>query len=108
MAGKHANKEDSEHAQAQQGEEELHGDPLDTAVSSAGEHQIAERNSEHNSAIPEADNGGHSRSAAAHLGGHTHDHTKPTGDQRGIINAEEFPREPPREVGRVGKQHRRQ
>jgi hypothetical protein len=99
MAGTRANK--------QQSEEKMHGDPLDKAVESAGERETSEPG-ESNSAIPEAENGGHARSAAAHLGGHVHGHTKPTGDQRAIINAEEFPREPPREVGRVGKQHRRQ
>ncbi len=91
-------------ANKQKNEEKMHGDPLEEAVSSAGEHQTSERNS----AIPEADNGGHARSQAAHLGGHAHDHTKPTGDQRGIIKAEEFPREPPQEVSRAGKNHRRQ
>jgi hypothetical protein len=97
MAGKRANK--------QQAEEKMHGDPLDGAVESAGE--SGER-SQSSSAIPEAENGGHARSAAAHLGGNVHGHTKPTGDQRGIIKAEEFPREPPRDVRRAGKQHRGQ
>lgn len=104
MSGTRANK--------QQGEEKIHGDQLDNAVASAGEHETGERqtteSSQSTSAIPEADNGGHPRSPAAHLGGQVHDHTKPTGDQRGIINAEEFPRQPPRDVGRVGKQHRGQ
>jgi hypothetical protein len=112
MAGKHSKNHETDHAEKQHGEEKLHGDPLEEAVSSAGEHDSGERNSERsserNSAIPDADNGGHARSAAAHLGGNVHGHTKPTGDQRGIIKAEEFPREPPREVGRVGKDHRRQ
>lgn len=98
------NSEHDQPAEKQDGEEKMHGDALDRAVSSAGEHETGERNS----AIPDADNGGHARSAAAHLGGNVHGHTKPTGDQRGIIKAEEFPREPPQEVGRAGKQHRRQ
>ena len=130
MTGNHAKNKDTEHAQKQDGEEKLHGDPLDETGSTSSEHQRgqrsssrtggssrgAERNSarssgataEHNSAIPAADNGGHARSAAAHLGGDVHGHTKPTVDQRAIIEAEEFPREPPRDAGRSGKQHRRQ
>ena len=91
------------HANKQEGEEKMHGDALDRAVSSAGEHDT-----EQNSAIPAPDDGGHARSPAAHLSHHVHDKTKPAGDQRGIIEAREFPRQPPQEVGRVGKQHRRQ
>ena len=92
MSGTRANK--------QQNEEKMHGDPLETAVSSAGEHERAEQNS----AIPAAEDGGHVRSQAAHLGHHVHDHTKPAGDLRNYQDE----REPPQEVGRVGKQHRRQ
>jgi hypothetical protein len=58
-------------------------------------------------AIPAADSGGHDRSAAAHLGGTVHDHTKPAGDLRKSIDAVE-PRQPPQEVSRIGKDHRRQ
>lgn len=57
------------------------------------------------SAIPEPDNGGHSRSAAAHLGGTVHDHTKPAGNLRHGAAPGEL-REPPMVVERVGKQHR--
>ena len=91
------------HAERQQSEEKIHGDALDTAVSSAGEHEVRDV-SARQSAIPNPDDGGHARSQAAHLGGHTHDHTKPVGDLRKY----EAEREPPQEVGRVGKEHRRQ
>lgn len=115
--------ENKSHAEKQAGEEKLHGDALDTAVSSAGEHGSEKRESgehksgEHRSkessskesstnqsAIPAPDNGGHARSQAAHLGGHTHDHTRPVGDMRKY----ETEREPPQEVSRAGKEYRRQ
>ena len=87
-------------AKKQQSEEKLHGDPLNAAVSSAGEQETRE----HNSAIPPAEEGGHPRSQAAHLGSHIHDHTKPVGDMRKY----EAEREPPQEVSRAGKAYRRQ
>lgn len=105
--------ENKSHAQKQAGEEKLHGDALDTAVSSAGKHGSEEQGSgEHRSkessakqsSIPAPDNGAHARSQAAHLGGHTHDHTKPVGDMRKY----EAEREPPQEVSRAGKEHQRQ
>ena len=97
------------HAEKQSGEEKIHGDALETAVSSAGEHSSAsEHESQHSdakrSAIPAPDDGGHARSQAAHLGGHTHDHTKPVGDMRKY----EAEREPPKDVSRAGKEYRRQ
>lgn len=111
MARKQA--ENKPHAEKQQGEEKIHGDALDAAVSSAGEHGSGEHGSSkhrstdsnaHQSAIPAPDDGGHSRSQAAHLGGHAHDHTKPVGDMRKY----EAEREPPQEVSRAGKEYRRQ
>lgn len=100
--------ENKPHAEQQRGEEKLHGDALDAAVSSAGEHDSQDSRSQgsntQQSAIPAPDNGGHARSQAAHLGGHTHDHTKPVGDMRKY----EAEREPPQEVSRAGKDYRRQ
>lgn len=95
-------RKDSEHearAERQDGEQKVHGDALEEAVSSAGEHEDA-----NNSAIPAPEYGGHARSQAAHLGREVHDHTKPAGDLRNY----QAEREPPQEVSRVGKQHRRQ
>jgi hypothetical protein len=89
------------HAKKQNKEEKLHGDALEDAATTAPRQQSA---TENNHAIPAADNGGHSRSQAAHLGGHPHDHTKPTGDLRRY----EQEREPPQEVSRAGKEYRRQ
>lgn len=110
-------KSEKSHAEKQQSEEKLHGDALDTAVSSAGEHSAQEStghkqdSTDHKedqaarqSAIPTPDDGGHRRSQAAHLGGHTRDHTKPVGDMRKY----EAEREPPQEVSRAGKEYRRQ
>jgi hypothetical protein len=95
--------ENKSHAEKQAGEEKLHGDALDAAVSPAGEHD-SQNSATKQSAIPAPDNGGHARSQAAHLGGHTHDHTKPVGDMRKY----EAEREPPQEVSRAGKEYRRQ
>ena len=90
------------HAERQKSEEKIHGDALDAAVSSPAEHAT-----ERQSAIPATESGGHPRSQAAHLG-HVHDHTKPAGDIRALTREEEFPREPPQQISRAGKQHRRQ
>jgi hypothetical protein len=95
--------ENKSHAEKQAGEEKLHGDALDAAVSSSDERE-SQNSSAKESAIPAPDNGGHARSQAAHLGGHTHDHTKPVGDLRKY----EAEREPPQEVSRAGKEYRRQ
>lgn len=91
------------HAERQQNEEKMHGDPLDAAVSSAGE-RSHQNSSARQSAIPSPEDGGHARSPAAHLGGNAHDHTKPVGDMRKY----EGEREPPKEVSRAGKRYRRQ
>ena len=91
------------HAERQQGEEKIHGDALEAAVSSAGEHEAKDSNARQ-SAIPAPEDGGHARSQAAHLGSHSHDHTKPVGDMRKY----EAEREPPKEVSRAGKRYRRQ
>jgi hypothetical protein len=90
------------HAEKQQGEEKIHGDAMEDAVSSESNQKTS--SAEPNNAIPEPENGAHPRSQAAHLGGHTHDHTKPIGDMRKY----EQEREPPQEVSRAGKEYRRQ
>lgn len=90
------------HADKQQAEEKIHGDAMEDAFSSKA--ATASTSSQQNSAIPEPENGSHARSQAAHLGGHTHDHTKPVGDLRRY----EQEREPPQEVSRAGKEYRRQ
>ena len=54
-----------------------------------------------NDHVPAPDNGGHARSAAAHLGD-AKGHTKAAGSLRQTPTL----REPPMEISRVGKQHR--
>jgi hypothetical protein len=89
------------HAKKQNQQEKLQGDALEDATDPTPHQKSA---TENNRAIPAADNGGHSRSQAAHLGSHPHDHTKPAGDLRHY----EQEREPPQEVSRAGKEYRRQ
>lgn len=100
------NPENKSPAEKQQGGEKIHGDALETAVSSADGHesQESQQSDARQTAIPAPDDGGHARSQAAHLGGHIHDHTKPVGDMRKY----EAEREPPKEVSRAGKRYRRQ
>lgn len=57
--------------------------------------------------VPMPENGSHEKSHAAHLGGTVHDHTKRAGDLRKSVDPGER-REPPQEVSRIGKQHRKQ
>jgi hypothetical protein len=57
--------------------------------------------------IPIPENGSHEKSHAAHLGGAAHEHTKPQGNLRQGAAPGEL-REPPQEIGRVGKEHRKQ
>lgn len=79
-------------AHKQESEEKLHGDALDTAVSSAGEHDSQQSSQQRGDERP------------ASSGNHVHDHTKPIGDMRRY----EAEREPPQEVSRAGKEYRRQ
>ena len=57
--------------------------------------------------IPMPENGSHEKSHAAHLGGTVHDRTKRAGDLRKSVDPGER-REPPMEIGRIGKEHRKQ
>ena len=100
------------HAKKQNSGEKLHGDALQAATSGAqkkGQKKQEEQKEQRvqqkpGHAIPAPEDGGHSLSQAAHLGGHLHDHTKPVGDLRHY----EQEREPPKEVSRAGKEYRRQ
>lgn len=92
----------SHHAQPQQEQTKMHGDVLEQAMEDFDRH-ITE--SPGNS-IPMPENGGHARSAAAHLGS-VHEHTKPQGNLRQGAAPGEL-REPPQQVSRVGKSHRGQ
>lgn len=91
-------------ASAQKKAESLkkHGDVMESAIADADRH--AQRRID---PIPMPDRGGHEKSHAAHVGGNVHDHTKPEGNLRQGAAPGEL-REPPQEIGRIGKQHRKQ
>lgn len=96
-------------AHEQHGEEKKHGDTLDKATHSPGEQNSASDRSKGN-AIPEADNGGHARSAAAHLKESEHLHgnaAKGDANYKTLSHSNAL-REPPQEVTRTGKDHRGQ
>jgi hypothetical protein len=82
-----------------------HGDPLDQALDEVASHTTgANKNID---PVPEAQEGNHPRSHAAHLGNDGRDHTKPAGDLRQGSTPGAL-REPPQELSRIGKQRRRQ
>ena len=87
-----------EHAHEEQQEYKNHGDPLD--------HTEKTSTPEPHDPVPMPDTGGHSKSHAAHLGGHVDAHTKPaSADLRhGMTPGER--REPPMVQSRIGKQHK--
>ncbi len=61
---------------------------------------------EKNSAIPHAENGGHDKSAAAHLNDHSNIHDNKNAVQHHVPSNKL--NEPPQEVSRNGKDHRGQ
>ncbi|HEV2645154.1 MAG TPA: hypothetical protein VGU46_02190 [Acidobacteriaceae bacterium] len=87
------------HAKPSTSQMKKHGDPLEAA-----HEQDRNTAGELRDAVPPADDGGHSHSAAAHLGT-AKESTKPAGNLRQGSNPGAL-REPPQVVNRVGKQHR--
>ena len=90
------------HAKPEPHEFKKHGDPLETVKQAD-----ARASKEPVDPIPAPENGGHARSAAAHLG-NAHADSR---EKNGYKNVGSHPtalREPPQEVSRVGKQHRHQ
>jgi len=84
-----------------------HGDVLESAMEDADRHSAGSKAGAKRDPIPMPENGAHDKSHAAHLGGITHDRTKPQGNLRhGAVPGEL--REPPQEISRVGKEHRKQ
>jgi len=79
-----------------------HGDAMESAMQDADRHAKPRVDP-----IPMPDRGGHEKSHAAHLGGNVHDRTKPEGSPRHGGAAGEL-REPPQEISRIGKEHRKQ
>jgi len=97
-------------AHAQREEESLkkHGDVMEKAIEDSDRHAMDGNGTGKNvDPIPMPDNGAHEKSHAAHLGGTVHDRTKPQGNLRQGAAPGEL-REPPQEISRVGKEHRKQ
>ena len=100
MSTKHA-----EQSQPQKEEQKKHGDPLARALDDVASHSTgANKNID---PVPEPETGSHPHSHAAHLGNDGGGHTKPAGDLR-QGSAPGALRQPPQEVSRIGKQHRKQ
>ena len=78
-----------------------HGDAMESAMEDMDRHANGRVDP-----IPMPDRGGHEKSHAAHLGESMHGHTKAEGNLRHGAAGEL--REPPQEVSRVGKEHRKQ
>lgn len=90
------------HAEPESESLKKHGDPLKSERPSPdgdGRGANVDR-------IPAPDNGSHEKSHAAHLGSAVQEHTKRQGPHPGASPGEL--REPPQEVSRIGKQHRKQ
>jgi len=97
-------------ANAQQEKESLkkHGDALEHAMEDQDRHASdGDGRGANIDPIPMPQNGSHEKSHAAHLGAAVHEHTKRAGDLRRSVDPGER-REPPQEVGRIGKAHRKQ
>ena len=78
-----------------------HGDPLESALEVEQPVVVQDEADP----VPAAENGGHPRSAAAHLESARRPNTKPAGNLRQGSHPGAL-REPPMVVQRVGKQHR--
>ena len=92
------------HAQKSEEQTKKHGDAVEEATGSGRQSQAGKN------AVPPAEKGGHPRSAAAHL--HETQHIADNGldGGRGHIPPSQVNalREPPQEVSRIGKEHRKQ
>lgn len=97
----------SNHAHEQKEEMKKHGDTLERALKEVDAHTTAASGNKDIDPVPTPDDGGHAHSHAAHLGAHVNDHTKPAGNLRQGASPGEL-REPPQEVSRIGKEHRKQ
>jgi hypothetical protein len=82
-----------------------HNEVREAAMHEADAHTIGEDMNETVDPVPPAENGSHSRSAAAHLKTPGSPHTKPEGNLRQGSNPGAL-REPPMVIQRIGKQHR--
>lgn len=95
------------HAEREDESLKKHGDALENAVENRERHfSDGDGRGANVDRIPAPENGSHEKSHAAHLGGTVHDNTKRQGPNPGASPGEL--REPPQEVSRIGKQHRKQ
>ena len=96
------------HAQQEQESLKKHGDALEHATEDQDRHATNRDSRGANiDPIPMPESGSHEKSHAAHLGAAVHDHTKRAVDLRKSVDPGER-REPPQEVSRIGKAHRKQ
>jgi hypothetical protein len=92
-------------SQKQDEEQKKHGDTMGRAFEGSDKHKsVGNRDID---PVPAPENGSHSHSHAAHLGEHVQEHTKTAGNLRNGPASDEL-REPPMEVDRLGKKHRKQ
>jgi len=77
-----------------------HGDPMGQPAKS-GEARSAAVDP-----IPAPESGGHEKSHAAHVGEAAHEHTHRAGEHPGAWQGEV--RQPPQNIARTGKEHRKQ
>lgn len=109
-----------EKAVPQQEEEKKQSDKLEHVVDSMGARSskekgheqsgVAQQSGQGSSPIPPAEHGGHARSQAAHLEQQEHLHGNATKGQRFYEPRTEATtmREPPQDIRRAGKEHRKQ
>ena len=90
------------HAQREAESLKKHGDALEQA----NEHMDRRGAGANVDPIPMPENGAHEKSHAAHLGSKVHEETKRQGSRPGASPGEL--REPPQEISRAGKEHRKQ
>jgi hypothetical protein len=83
-----------------------HGEALESAMKDNDRRADGDGRGTNVDPIPMPESGGHEKSHAAHLGGALHEHTKRQGEHPGASAGEL--RQPPQEVGRIGKEHRKQ
>lgn len=88
------------HAERRHGERKTHGDAMESAMADARKMKTGTGQR----SIPQADNGNHARSQAAHLGGYGQESMKAASSVRQPGQE----RQPPQEVSRAGKDYRRQ
>ncbi len=96
----------SSHSHQAKEEEKKHGDALERALKEADKHTAS--SNQNADPVPAPDDGGHAHSQAAHLGSHVQEHTRPAGNLPHGATTPGQLREPPQEISRVGKEHRKQ